>query len=249
MQYFNKLLICLLLLAFYCHNTFSQTLILSENFDNYTGADSTAPVNWYISKHGVYTSGTSSGINPNAFKFSADSVMLVTPYFTSADSLSFWIKGFSTTGSSLSIFESVDSLQWDSISTLSPLPTQSSMGNINLKINPASHYVQFLYHKVSGNLSFDDFELWQNDPLMYNEPEKTTEIQLITLSPNSFYLKMDHNQGFQGWWIYDFAGRLIANNGAFNSPLVIDLSAQSPGLYVLKVLSNERFKEFKLINY
>lgn len=155
---------CVLLfgiLFFSTINTKGQALILQESFTNYDGTSSTVPFGWIFSANGNYTSSSSSGKSgPNSFKFAANNVSIITPVFSTADSLHFWLKGLSTDSiSKLIILETSDSVVWDTLAVINPLPTQAVNANHTLAVRSTTIRLKFIYIKSAGNLAFDDFLL------------------------------------------------------------------------------------------
>ena len=159
---------CLLLLAMLCFstiNTRGQAVVLQENFTNYDGTAATVPHGWIFSANGIYTSSSSSGKSgPNSFKFAANNVSIITPLFSTTDSLHFWLKGLSTDSmSKLIILETSDSIVWDTLAVLNPLPTQTAIANQSLAVKSTIIRLKFIYIKSAGNLAFDDFLLTKNN--------------------------------------------------------------------------------------
>lgn len=87
---------------------------------------------------------------------------MITPPFSKADSVSFWIKGNSTdTANVFYVLESTDTLAWDTIAAISPLPTANYPLNAAriFAVKPTSKRLKFYYKKIAGNMAFDDFFL------------------------------------------------------------------------------------------
>ena len=135
------------------------SVLLQENFTNYLGTSATIPAGWNFSYNGNYTSTTYSGTSgPNSYKFGTNNATIITPAFVNADSVSFWIKGAAVdTLSSLTVYETSDSISWTIISTLNPLPTSGTA--YTLPVQPTSTHLKFSYTKSAGNLAFDDFRV------------------------------------------------------------------------------------------
>src|ERR1051325_472283 len=133
--------------------------VLFENFTNYNGTSATVPQGWYFSDNGNYTSTTYSGASgPNSYKFGVNNATIITPAFANADSVSFWMKGAGIdTVSSLTVYESPDSVNWTVISTFNPLPASGTA--YKLPVQSTSVRLKFSYTKSVGNLAFDDFLL------------------------------------------------------------------------------------------
>ncbi|MGZ4056279.1 MAG: phospholipase D-like domain-containing protein [Bacteroidia bacterium] len=140
----------------------AQTTLLQENFTTYLGTIATVPAGWNFSYNGNYTSATFSGPSgPNSYKFGVSGATIISPSFTNADSLSFWIKGSATDAlSSLTVSESADSITWTTVSTIVPLPTVGT--TVTFHLLGTSKHIRFSYFKSAGNLAFDDFLVKRN---------------------------------------------------------------------------------------
>ena len=171
----------------------AQTTLLQENFTTYLGTAGTVPSGWNFSYNGDYTSVTFSGISgPNAYKFGVTGATIISPAFTNADSLSFWIKGSGTDAlSSLTISESADSITWTIVTSIVPLPTTGTQETLHL-LNTSKH-LRFSYFKSAGNLALDDFIVTQNAgsgvssgniKIYFNNPVNTS----VSTGVNAIYL-------------------------------------------------------------
>lgn len=164
MKLFNFILILV-----FTHSSFAQVIVLQEDFTGYLGTAQTMPLGWSFSYHGHYTTSVSSGSSgPNAYKFGAAGTTTInTPVFSQgADTLSFWIKGVSTdTISKLIVFQSNDSITWDTLAKICPLPTSGAQGYKKFGLQSATTHLRFSYVKSVGNLAFDDFKLIRNLPV------------------------------------------------------------------------------------
>ncbi len=157
-----KLFYAILFLTIVCP-TFAQVTVLQEDFNAYQGDQQTMPVGWAFSYQGSYTTSTFSGSSgPNAYKFGdAGTTTINTPKFSQGvDTLSFWIKGSGTdTISKLIVLQSSDSVKWDTLTTIRPLPTSSVQGYKKISVQATTTNLRFSYVKSAGNLAFDDFKL------------------------------------------------------------------------------------------
>ncbi|HET6992763.1 MAG TPA: hypothetical protein VFJ43_15625, partial [Bacteroidia bacterium] len=153
-------LLCFFLIPF-C--LFSQTILQQENFTTYAGTSATVPAGWNFSYNGNYTTVVNCGTSgPNAYKFGVNNATINTPAFSSADSVKFWVKGIATDAISyLVCLESPDSLTWDTIAKVNPIPTSGT--TLSYPVNSSAHHLRFTYIKSAGNLSFDDYLLLHNN--------------------------------------------------------------------------------------
>lgn len=190
-----KILGCFILLLLFSSTIFLEaqtSVILQENFTNYLGTSATVPTGWNFSYNGNYTSVSFSGTSgPNAYKFGANNATIITPAFSNADSVLFWIKGSATdTASYLMIDETSDSISWTNVLKIKPLPTTGT--TYRLKIQNTSIHLRFSYTKSAGNLAFDDFTVLRNTILSssgwvkvyFNHPVNNS----VSNSVNAIYL-------------------------------------------------------------
>jgi len=190
----KKLLrIYILIFAFLQYGfSFSQTVLLQENFTTYQGTVGTIPAGWIFNYNGCYTSTTNSGTSGvNSYKFGIDQATITTPSFIGADSVQFWIKGVSTTTSQLVIKQGTDTSTWTTVATINPVPTTGT--KYVYHINSSTKYLRFIYTKVAGNLAFDDFLVTKNSgtptigshmKVYFNNPVNTS----VSSGTNAIYL-------------------------------------------------------------
>lgn len=153
--------------AYFPFSALSQDTLIYEDFTGYvdTAGTYTVPAGWDISSNGSYTSSfvTSNSGQP-AFQFNSSTDRITAPTFSGADTVKFWIKGASTDSlSSLTVLESSDSSNWDTIAFIVPLPTSSTYKEYFVK--STSKHLKFEYEKSAGNLAFDDFLLTGPEPV------------------------------------------------------------------------------------
>ncbi len=155
----------LVLLSFFAIPFFvsAQTVLQLEKFTNYLGNLATVPAGWNFSYQGNYTSVASSGVSgPNSYKFGVTLATINTPPFSLADTVKFWVKGISTDAiSKLVCMESPDSIAWDTVARINPLPTTGT--SFSYHINSLAHHLRFTYVKSVGNVAFDDYSLLRNN--------------------------------------------------------------------------------------
>lgn len=171
---------------------FAQTgSLISEDFTNYNGTSATTPFGWYFNSHGNYTSTTYTGATgPNAYRFGINQAEIISPAFSNADSVRFWIKGAGTDSLSyLLVEETTDSITWTIIDTIKPVPLSATV--VHFPVAPQSIHLKFRYYKSVGNLSFDDLEIFStpDNPsgritVYFNTPVDTT----VGFPPHAKYL-------------------------------------------------------------
>lgn len=164
-----KILKSLVLFLAFLNSSPAQIIILQEDFTNYMATTQSTPAGWIFSYQGNYTTTTFSGTSgPNAYKFGGTTTTTINtpPFSPGVDSVKFWIKGSGTDSvSKLVVLESADSLSWDTLTTVCPLPTMAAKGKKTFPVQATSTHLRFKYIKSAGNLAFDDFKLIEMPPV------------------------------------------------------------------------------------
>ena len=166
-----KKIYTLLFTALLSSSAFSQITLLSQNFDSYDGDSANFISGYYVSwnspsggtpSESYYTSTGNFGLAPNSYKFGIDSATIITPTFTGADSLTFWHKGngTGTAANKFYIYESSDSITFNLLDSITTFPTIGI--TFGTGVPPTSHFLKFVYHKVVGNMAFDDLKIFNN---------------------------------------------------------------------------------------
>lgn len=148
-------------------SAFSQLVVVGTGFDNYANTSGTAPAGWYMSWHSLpptassYTTASNSGVAIPSYKMGIDSVTVITPMYSNADTLSFMCKGngvpFSDTNE-LHIYHSTDSITWNMFVNRDSLPTLKT--TLKYGLPASSGWLKFVYRKLAGgNLAFDDVNI------------------------------------------------------------------------------------------
>ena len=173
----NIFLLCFLLSV----NLFSQTVVLQEDFTNYQGTSITVPSGWNFSYNGDYTTTGNCGTSGlNSYKFGVNNATINSPAFINADTIHFWAKGIGTDAlSQLTVLESPDSVVWDTVGKIKPIPTSGTAFRFHV-LNSSTH-LRFVYTKSAGNLAFDDLLLTRNNSpanssikIYFNHPVNTS---------------------------------------------------------------------------
>ncbi|MBS1569024.1 MAG: lamin tail domain-containing protein, partial [Bacteroidetes bacterium] len=160
----------------YTHDT------ISEGFD---GGRNALPSGWTQTGLGTdYTSSGNYGLASPSLKFDDSNDQLVSTTYTGpADSISFWYKGQSTGGSASALLtEGWNGSSWVTIGTLTNV-ANNAIGTQKYILNPNDGFVQFrfTYTKVTGNLSFDDFNVYYT----FGTPDFVAGYQNLSVSGTS----------------------------------------------------------------
>lgn len=185
--------LCAVMILFFNGMLVGQTTVLQEDFITYLGTAGSVPSGWTFTYNGCYTSTSYCGSSgPNSYKFGADQAGIMTPAFSTADSLHFWLRGVSTDAtSSLAIEQSINGTTWTTVATINPLPTSGT--NYGFAISNSTAYLRFTYTKSAGNVAFDDFLVTKNGgtppasshiKVFFNHPVNTS----VSSGTNAVYL-------------------------------------------------------------
>jgi PKD repeat protein len=242
-----------------CTNTFVDsvnvtsipTCVLSENFTGFTGSSSALPTNWVgynlPASGNAYTTAASCGPSGiNAFKFATlTKPTLITPMFTVAngDSVSFWVKGNSLDSlSKLEVFIGDDTTTMVLKKTIKKSSIATAGTFVTVGLAASNHYAKFVYTKVAGNMSFDDFCVKNYSPIItvVNDTKAITALNIYP-NPNNgvFTIALNGaNNTTANIVIVNVLGQVVYNtnttltNGNINQ--TINLNNVSNGNYVLK---------------
>ena len=145
---------------------FSQLVVVGTGFDNYAGTSATAPAGWNMSWHSTsspsyYSTAANSGAAIPSYKMGQDSVIVISPKYMNADTLTFMCKGngvpFADTNE-LHIYHSADSISWNMFVNRDSLPTAKT--TLKYGLPSPNGWIMFVYRKLAGgNLAFDDVKI------------------------------------------------------------------------------------------
>ncbi|ESU23745.1 hypothetical protein FEDK69T_11510 [Flavobacterium enshiense DK69] len=140
---------------------------VDENFNSFTGASFGS---WNATGMSIYNTAGSSGLAANSAQFNDAGDVLLSPTFTNATELSFWIKGNGTDSASALLVEGYNGSTWVTIQNITnSLPTTGTTKTYNASSTPALPVnltrFRFTYTKSSGNLAFDDVKVYCGTPV------------------------------------------------------------------------------------
>ena len=160
----------ILLSIVFSEKAIAQTILVSENFENYLGTAGSVPAGWTFSFNGRYNSSfanSNCGPDSSAYQFGGTAPAfptITTPAFANADSVSFWIKATTQidTNSFLAVLKTSDGITWDTLTKLIPLPTTGTVHT--LAVSDTTVRLRFTFAKLvsGGNLAFDCFSVTRN---------------------------------------------------------------------------------------
>jgi hypothetical protein len=211
-------------------NPLSQATLAASCLSEGFAAGTTAPTNWtFTSIGGTYPNAGFYGAATPALQFDASNDRVVTPLLSGpAQSLSFWYKGNSTTGSSLLVEGSVDgTTNWFTVENITSLPSTGAVKTIFSGLGGAYKF-RFTYTKSAGNLGLDDIQVVCGAVV-----PAITGTSISGTTPYCANSTTNTTFSFVGIFNADgngnkFAVELSDANGSFTSPTVIGLGSASP---------------------
>lgn len=249
----KKLYILLFLALFSARFGWAQTIILSENFTTYDSLSGSGYNGWYLSYSGAGSyyfsnpapAGSAGPSGPNTYKFGRDSTTAITPMFSGADSVHFFMKGNPATGGTLAqstfyVYESADSITWTSVHTFMPPISTVNTGSMqHFPLLSTTKWLKFFYDKDTGNVAFDDFSV-TSSVIGLNTHSFDQTVNLYP-TPTDGLVNIIFNEANNATPVinvYNLLGSKItdANVERINaSRYSIDLGKQHPGLYLVKI--------------
>ncbi|MEO8149311.1 MAG: T9SS type A sorting domain-containing protein [Bacteroidia bacterium] len=243
----KKILQLIVMLTLLFANSYGQTIVLSENFTAYDGTAGTIPANWSLSYTGsgsFYTSTTSSGPSgPNSYKFGIDSTTVITPQFTGADSLHFWLRGnLVDSASFFTVYYSTDTVNFNVLDTIYPPNNQSVFYHYSLPAG--AKQVKFMYHKSAGNIAFDDFSVTANNNVGIKNISKNGQPFSVYPSPSNGPVQISFDEPVNKIKIsvYNMIGGEVKNipvekinDQKFN----LNFRNQQPGFYFIRIQTDK----------
>ena len=222
------------------------TIILSNGFDNYNGLPATVAPGWYYSYNDTasvtksfYNTSGYFGLTSPAYKFGFDSVTVISPAFSNADSLAFWMKGNGTVKDSntFEVYTSPDSLVWNlliSMDSISP-----TAANLSLPVPSTATHLKFFYRKyVSGyNVGLDDIFVLRNGVgITENHPGDAVTVYP---SPTHGEITVSMKDASRAEvTLYDLLGNRVSGiipAVRNNQYIMLNLGGHRPGFYFLRI--------------
>jgi hypothetical protein len=227
-------------------------ILISNNFDGYNGLLSTVAPGWYYSfndsaaaTRSYYSSAGTCGVTCPAYKFGHDTVTVITPSFVNADSIQFYLKGNGTSHveNHLTIYESVDSVNW--IQTYDIDSISASATTYTLLLGIYTTNVKFVYYKDSlgYNVGLDDIYIFRG-PLSIGINEISKNAVSVYPNPSSGLININvGNATLENATVTvtNILGK-VTNTFSYNKLFgrnTIDLSSLEQGIYMVRVKSSD----------
>lgn len=190
----------------------SSSVLFTEPFN----AGVSAPAGWTFSGiAATYTSSGYFGLAAPSIKFDDTNDTVTTLNISQPSTLSFWIKGTSTSGASAFTIEEYYAGLWHEVATLTPLgvgmnllPTSGATRSFAL--DAASTQIRFSYFKEVGNVGLDDVVVSGN-AIADTYVTGYRDLLVNATSQNVTGLAQDHTYYYRVR-AYSSAGELSANS-------------------------------------
>ncbi|GEM_PF-652788 len=254
---FMKKILLALFLSFGLHSTVSaQTILLQNDFTGYNGLASTMTAGWYASFHDTslvksfYTSSGFYGMSAPAYKFGLDSTTLISPMFSGADSLRFYMKGNGTPNSDniFYVYTSNDSSTWNLLATYDTIAPAAAIVTLALPMN--SKYLRFYYSKPTQgyNVGIDDIVVFANTTGIQSNSNSWLKDIYPNPASSKTVLTFDQVLSKIDISVYSILGNKVlqVNTGNTNR-VTLDVAALPQGIYMVKVKNDKSSSSRKLV--
>ncbi len=257
-----KKIYLLIIAALLSNFAISQITILNQDFNTYDGDSVNFISGYYISWNSpsggmpsasYYSSTGNYGLAANSYKFGVDSATIITPFFSGADSLTFWHKGNGTGAgaSKFYIYTSADSITFTALDSITSFP--SSGITYGHGLDSTVHYLKFYYDKAIGNMAFDDLRVFNNLGLAIKKQAFVSKNDVYPNPSNNGFFTLDlgnSSSSFSEIKIFNIIGKQVysksfspSNNGKHS----LDLSALPAGSYFASVKNGNEKNMIRLV--
>jgi hypothetical protein len=232
--------------------TSNAQVLISNDFTGYSGLPSTVAPGWYYSwndssssNRSFYNSAGTCGVACPAYKFGHDTVTIITPAFSNADSVQFYLKGNGTpeVENNFTILESPDSSNWTVVADIDSISATAT--TYTFPLNSSSTHLMFVYHKDSlgYNVGIDDIYVFQGT-LNIGISEASKEGISIYPNPTNGPVNMQLNNTILknvSVTVTNILGKVVANYlyAELTGRRTIDLSNFEEGIYMVRVKSDK----------
>lgn len=227
-------------------NVFSQVLV-SYDFTGYDGLVTSIPSGWTITNNDTsaigktfYTTGSSCATSCPSYKFNITGATIITPTFSNATHLKFFMKGNgSTQPNPFKIYTTADGTNWNNIQTYNPVSLSGTF--YTLSLNTTDIQVKFEYTKDSlgFNVALDDITI-SNGPVGLNNIEQGALNIYPTVTTGSLNIESSSERKAIEIAVINMIGKEVKrfNFIQSNGKTILNLSELPDGVYVLKINMN-----------
>jgi hypothetical protein len=222
-------------------------VLLSNNFDSYNGLPATIAPGWYYSfndsnalNRSYYNTTGFCGVSCNTYKFAHDTVTVITPAFTNADSVQFYLKGNGQqhVENNFTVLESSDSSNWTVVADIDSIPPSAT--TYTFPLNSTSTHLMFVYHKDSlgYNVGLDDIFVFQGSLIGIDEAAKFG----VSVYPNPtngpVYIQVKSMTLKKVTiTVTNILGKLVSDYSytQLSGKTTLDLSSLDEGIYMIRI--------------
>lgn len=236
---------------------FSQILV-SYDFTGYNGLVQSIPAGWTItvndstsgSAQTFYTTTASCGASCPSYKFNQTGATIITPTFTNATQLQFFMKGNGTLHyNPFNIYTTTDGNTWNILQTYNPVPTAASTYTLNLNSNDIQVKFEYIKDTIGYNVALDDIVI-SNGPVGINQLSNNNPLLVYpTISSGVLNIESSSERKVIEVAIINMIGKevkhlnFIQNNGK----TVLNLTDLPDGVYVLKINMNGQLLNKRIV--
>lgn len=232
------------------------TVFLSEaqilvQYD-FTGYDGTVPSiapGWYISHNDTgsfktyYTTAGTCGLSIPAYKFSIDSCYILSPTFSNATQVQFYLKGNGTANpfNTFHVYASPNGSTWNLVQSINPI--SSSATTITVPLSSLDVQVKFYYEKDSAgyNAGIDDIII-SNGPVGVSQLDGAAPLTIYPTMNNGNVFIEEAGVGRNHILVsvVNMIGKEVKELDFIqtNGKTLVSLTDLPEGIYILKVKSS-----------
>lgn len=228
----------------------AQTILVQTDFTGYNGLPNTVPFGWFISNNDTsatgktfYTGASTCGVTCPAYKFNLTGAesYIITPQFSNADSVHFYMKGNGTyKPNKFRVYGGADTTTWTLIQQFDSVSATSR--TVSLPVGPAYNYLKFGYLKDSTgyNVGFDDVIIFQGS--LSSVPVTENFSANLYPNPTNGLLTIDlgslHTKSLNVTVINVIGKEVkVLTLNTYSSEYTIDLGDLEAGVYMVRVRS------------
>jgi len=239
----------LLTLSFITCAFFTNAQVLLQY--DFTGYDGTVPSiapGWFIAHNDTgsfktyYTSASTCGVSCPAYKFAIDSSTVISPTFSNATQVQFYLKGNGTPNpyNYFHVYATTNGTTWNLLQTINPI--SASATTITIPLSSSDIQVKFFYQKDSSgyNAGLDDIFI-SNGPVGINEPVKNSPLTVYPTMGNGNIFIEEAGVGRNSikLSVVNMIGKEVKKLDFIqtNGKTLISLNELPEGIYILKIKS------------
>ncbi|HCI58654.1 MAG: T9SS type A sorting domain-containing protein [Bacteroidetes bacterium] len=227
-------------------NVFSQVLV-SYDFTGYNGLPASIPAGWTITVNDTsaagktfYTTAGSCATSCPSYKFNQTGATIITPSFSNATHLKFFMKGNGNTQlNPFKVYTTADGTNWTNIQTYSPVSLTGSFYTLSLNTSDIQVKFEYIKDSLGFNVALDDITI-SNGPVGINNISSESLNIYPTISTGAINIESSAEKKAIEISVINVIGKevkrfnFIQNNGKS----IINLSELPDGVYVLKMTIN-----------